>query len=80
MIGYVYTFDLGDDYGPKFEELADERSCDDREEFLKRLVCSAIDLAKALGRADDAALVLQLVVKGLPSTESDYRPDEDIPF
>lgn len=47
MSGYFYTIDLGETFGPKLEQLAEQASYDDREAF------AAMVLAHALAQWED---------------------------
>lgn len=56
MIGYFYTVDLGETYGPKLERLAERASYDDREEFAAMVLAHAVDQWEEQDRQEDEAL------------------------
>jgi hypothetical protein len=60
MIGYFYTVDLGETYGPKLERLADRASYDDREAFAAMLLAHAIDGWAEHDRHENEALSQRL--------------------
>lgn len=60
MIGYFYTIELGETYGPKLERLAERASYDDREEFAAMVLAQAIANWEEYDRHEDEALSQRL--------------------
>lgn len=60
MIGYYYTIDLGETFGPKLERLATWARYDDREEFAAMILAHAIEQLEEYERLEDDQLNQEL--------------------
>ncbi|WP_419907614.1 hypothetical protein [Hoeflea sp.] len=76
MKNHRYTFDLGNEYGPKLEALAARSHCKDTRAFAETIIRRAIDIAEAIDQAEDAVYALRSAMEETPNLDL----DDGIPF
>lgn len=74
MPEYLYTVDMGQDYGPRLEALAAHAGADDVEAFARTLMQLAIELREAQEWAERDEGDKR------PRAPGDMTIDDDIPF